>query len=580
MRIVGLVALLVLATGAVISAILIESSRSVLRDEILAKALTTTDVAAELVDRTIRSAQHGVRAFAARPGVVRAILADHPEAMTEDLIEFQRGNPIFDSLGFVDARGIQRASSAMNRPAGTAVDREWFQVAMASGQPYLGLPVVSRPTGRPVVPYAVPIVDAHGQVRAVLTAGISLAELADAITGIRIGPQARAALIDRRDGGRMLAHIDPARVMGPIDQNEMARRVLAGERGAMESIDTRDAGTLAAFAQVSSAPWAVEVQQPISPAFASIDDLTWRAVALTGIVLTVAVGLAALLALAITRPLRRLHRAADAVAAGDLTQRVGIQRHDEIGALGRAFDDMAVALAHRTGQLEASVKELEAFSYTVSHDLRAPLRAIDGFSRILLEEHAPSLAPEVRRQLAVVRSNAQQMGQLIDDLLKFARLSRQPLTTELVRPGTLARQVMDELRLAEEGRRVDVSVEDLPACRADPSLLKQVYGNLLANALKFTRHREVAKIEVGWRTEGAERIYYVRDNGAGFDMRYVDKLFGVFQRLHKASEYEGTGVGLAIVQRIVHRHGGRIWAEGEIDQGATFNFTLGEEGSS
>lgn len=238
------------------------------------------------------------------------------------------------------------------------------------------------------------------------------------------------------------------------------------------------------------------------------------------------------------------------------------------------------ALSRRSADLEAVNRELEGFSYSVSHDLRAPLRAIDGFSRILLEEHAPELSSEAARYLELVRSNTRRMGRLIDDLLAFARLGRQPLTRREVSPGELVGQVVEELQGELAGRRVEISVGELPACSADPALLRQVFANLLSNAVKFTRSRDVARIEIGWRTDAdpGEPVYFVRDNGSGFDMRYADKLFGVFQRLHREEEYEGTGVGLATVERIVHRHGGRIWAEAEPARGATFYFTLGGAG--
>ena len=231
-------------------------------------------------------------------------------------------------------------------------------------------------------------------------------------------------------------------------------------------------------------------------------------------------------------------------------------------------------LRESTAQLEAANQELEAFSYSVSHDLRAPLRAIDGFSRIVLDEHAPALAPEAQRYLHLVQDNTQQMGRLVDDLLAFSHLSRQPMAKQLVDPTDLVHAALQDLHAEQAGRQIDLVIRDLPTCQADPALLKQVWVNLLSNALKFTRPREGAVIEVGAYEEDTHPVYYVKDNGVGFDMRYVGKLFGVFQRLHKAEEYEGTGVGLAIVQRIVHRHGGRVWAEAKVDQGATFWFTL------
>ena len=288
-------------------------------------------------------------------------------------------------------------------------------------------------------------------------------------------------------------------------------------------------------------------------------------------------------------------KAAQLVAAGDLAQSVVVRTGDEIESMADSFNKMTSnmkkmveelrheiterkraeeSLASSNAKLAAANKELEAFSYSVSHDMRAPLRAMNGFSRILLEEHAPELSPEAQRYLHLVCDNAYQMSQLIDDLLTFSRLSRRPLEKQPVAPADIVRQVFTDLRGEQEGRRIEISIGDLPPCQADSALLKQVYVNLLSNALKFTRGREIARIEVGCRQTDGEHVYFVKDNGVGFDMRYADKLFGVFQRLHRAEDYEGTGVGLAIVQRIIHRHGGRVWAEAEVDKGATFHFTI------
>jgi len=226
--------------------------------------------------------------------------------------------------------------------------------------------------------------------------------------------------------------------------------------------------------------------------------------------------------------------------------------------------------------LEAANKELEAFTYSVSHDLRAPLRAVDGFCRILLDEHASRLPPEALRYLNLVHSNTLQMGRLVDDLLAFSKLGRQAMAKGPVHPVALVREALELLRGEQDKRRVTMTIGDLPACRGDAMLLKQVFVNLLSNALKFSREKDPAVIEVGSFPKDGEDVFFVRDNGAGFDMRNADKLFGVFQRLHRAEDYEGTGVGLAIVQQIVRRHGGRVWAEAEPDKGAIFYFTLGE----
>ncbi|HZK14660.1 MAG TPA: ATP-binding protein, partial [Desulfobaccales bacterium] len=237
-------------------------------------------------------------------------------------------------------------------------------------------------------------------------------------------------------------------------------------------------------------------------------------------------------------------------------------------------EELEQRVQRRTAQLEAANQELESFSYSVSHDLRAPLRAIDGFSRILLKDHADRLDAEGQRLLGIIRANTQQMGQLIDDLLAFSRLGRREVKAADLDMETLVRNVVGELQNTLRDRTVKWDLKPLPATRADRALMHQVWVNLLGNALKFTRRKEPASIEVGCRPAGDEDIYYVKDNGVGFDMQFAHKLFGVFQRLHRYEEFEGTGVGLALVQRIVQRHGGRVWAEGQLNGGACFYFSL------
>jgi signal transduction histidine kinase len=238
----------------------------------------------------------------------------------------------------------------------------------------------------------------------------------------------------------------------------------------------------------------------------------------------------------------------------------------------------------RTRELESANRELEAFSYTISHDLRAPLRAINGFTSILMEEYADGLPEEGRGYLRRVRDNGEHMGRLVDDLLAFSRLGRQALRTQAVDTRAMVDRALAQLAPMLEGRNVDLVVGELPQCQADPHLLEQVFVNLLSNAIKYTQKKASARIEIGATQrvpaatspegQGGGPTFFVRDNGAGFDMAYANKLFGVFQRLHRSTDYEGTGVGLAIVHRIIDRHGGRIWAEAAVDQGATFYFTL------
>lgn len=249
-----------------------------------------------------------------------------------------------------------------------------------------------------------------------------------------------------------------------------------------------------------------------------------------------------------------------------------IQERD--AALGEAHDRLEQQVQERTAQLNAANAELEAFSYSVSHDLRAPLRHISAFSTILSEEYGSKMEPDAQRHLNRVLNGVKNMNRLIDDLLKMAQIGRKELLRVPTDLNSLVKDVHDDLQSEFAGRQIDWQIGNLPSVDCDPGLMKQVFANLLSNAVKYTRRREIAVIEVGHLAEEGAPIVFVRDNGAGFDERYAGKLFGVFQRLHRAEDFEGTGVGLSTVQRIIRKHGGEIWAKSEVGKGATFFFAL------
>jgi signal transduction histidine kinase len=351
--------------------------------------------------------------------------------------------------------------------------------------------------------------------------------------------------------------------------------------------DYRRAGrprSLAWTTPIASTPWAVAIEFPREVVLQPSQRFITRSIVIATTVLLIAAALGLIVSRRITTPLVRVTEAAEAVAESQSRVRVAIDREDEIGRLADSFNTMAEKVEQgrtdlesrvelRTAELRAANRELEAFSYSVSHDLRAPLRAIAGFVQILEEDHGGSLDPSARHHLERVKLNARRMGQLIDDLLAFSQIGRTTMLRQTLDFTTMVTSIAQEA-IAASGRAIELTIEPLPPCYGEGALLNQVFVILISNAVKFTAKVANPAITIGATGSGGETVYFVRDNGVGFDDRYAEKLFGVFQRLHRSEEFEGTGVGLAIVHRIITRHGGRVWAEGKLNAGATFYFTL------
>jgi signal transduction histidine kinase len=342
---------------------------------------------------------------------------------------------------------------------------------------------------------------------------------------------------------------------------------------------------LGAVSHVREAPWAVWVEFPRALVIAPAQLFLTQMIPVAFIFLVVGAVVISILSGRVTRPLSELTRAAEAIAKGDYSRRVGEDRRDEIGRLGRTFNTMAghvhqaqqrleARVVERTVRLEAANAELEAFSYSVSHDLRAPLRSIDGFSQALSEDAADRLQPKDKAYLQRVRAAAQRMGELIDDLLELSRVGRAELRRERVSLSEIGHAVATELQRSSPDRQIELDIQGGIVADGDCRLVQIVLENLLGNAWKFTRNTAPARIELGAEPRDGDTAYFIRDNGAGFDMTYMDKLFRPFQRLHGEAEFPGTGIGLATVRRIIDRHGGRVWAKGAVGAGATVYFTL------
>jgi signal transduction histidine kinase len=425
--------------------------------------------------------------------------------------------------------------------------RDWYQGVRKNWKPYVSDAYTRAAAPQyNVIAAAIPVREKE-KIIGILVLQVQINDLLEWSNLIELDSSAFIYFVDRK--GQLATHPKISSVGDLVDYSGLSivKKALGGQTGVetiLNSIENEE--RIASYAPVPGIGWGVIVQEPVTTAFARRDENLQRLLLRYGLILLIGCGLAVLI----------------------LRAFMGIKRAEQkIQALNQDLEQRAI-------ELQATNKELEAFSYSVSHDLRAPLRAIDGFSQALLEDYGEKFDALGKDYLGRVREASQQMAQLIDDMLNLGRVTRTAITRGPVDLGELADSIVSELQKAEPERRVDFCRTDKLMVNGDERLLRVTLDNLLGNAWKFTGKCPEPKVEFGTVQNNGSAAYFIRDNGAGFDMAYMDKLFGPFQRLHAMTEFKGTGVGLATVQRIVHRHGGRVWAEAQVGKGATFYFTL------
>ena len=523
------------------------------------------------------------------------------EACSRRLAEMLKGFPQYANLAAVRPDGDIYCSALILVGRVNVADRSWFQRAVKTRAFASGDYQIGRITGRASINSGYPVFDNSGRISAIAMVALDLRWLSE--LGPTLGlPEGVTLTVIDRNGTILTRHPDPAKWVGKALPDALIVKAILEQRheGTTETSGVDGIRRLYAFTPLVGGQGTVAylyVGIPSAVAFALANLALSRGLAALAMVAAGAMAVAWLVASrSIVRDVNRLADVSRHWAVGDLDVRTGIPAGGEIGHLARAFDRMAGSLKETTvsrdallaevaqrrraeeklaeglAEVQSVNKELDGFAYSVAHDLRAPLRAIDGFSRILVEDHATRLDGEGKRVLDVIRGNTQRMAQLIDDILAYSRMGRLEFRFADISMEDLARSAFEDLRQPDRAIRFDLG--PLPPARGDRAVIRQVWDNLLSNAVKFTRPREQAVIEVRGRIEDHQAVYSVRDNGVGFDTQYAGKLFGVFQRLHRQDEFEGTGVGLAIAHRVVHRHGGRIWAEGRLNEGATFHFSL------
>lgn len=534
-------------------------------------------------------------------GLSRARDFDKPDkaACSTFLHEVLKAHPQYTGILTIEPDGSLFCDSLRTGRKLNLTDRRYFQAVMKPDMPLAVEPAFGRLTGIAVMQVAYAVRRETGEPRFVLLASLNLEEFMQSRAKTLPFAGTVIALMDSK--GMILSwNPDGGKLRGTTIADTPLARFALNSRGEEVQENILIGGVPRIWA-VSTLPEFPDAGVRVLVGVARADllaaanrNLAEALTALAAVLLLVFAGAWTLSELGIRRQIARINAAVSRFSGGDFSARIGAPYpRGEIGGLMAALDhefglmqeqhkvierlnsDLERRVTERTAQLEAINKELESFSYSVSHDLRMPLRHIDGYIELLTGESGGKLTAEAQRYLRVVTDASRKMGQLIDDLLAFSRMGRVELIESGVTLDPLVQETIQAMAPDTQQRNIVWTLASLPVVRGDPAMLKQVFANLIGNAVKYTRARDPALIEIGCQGEEEGRlILFVRDNGVGFEMKYADKLFGVFQRLHRADQFEGTGIGLANVRRIIARHGGRVWAEAALDRGATFYFTL------
>jgi signal transduction histidine kinase len=535
-------------------------------------------------------------------GLSRAKDFDVPDkaACSAFLADVLKEHPQYTGILTIEPNGDLFCDSLRTGRTLNLTDRRYFREVLGSKNPLAVEPVFGRLTGIAVLQIAYAVRRDAAEPRFVLLASLNLEKYMQLRSKTLPFRSAVIALMD--DAGTILSwNPDGEKLRGSSVADSPLHRFARQKQGGGHVQRDIEVGGVSRIWAVSTLPEFPDAGLRILVGVSESDllaaankNLTLALATLAVVLLLVFMGAWALAELGVRRQIARIGAAVARFSGGDFSVRIGTPRPSgEIGGLMAALDhafelmqaqrdateqlnaELERRVTERTAQLEEINKELEAFSYSVSHDLRMPLRHINGYIDLLVKESGGALSQEAQRYLEVVTGASRKMGQLIDDLLSFSRMGRAEMNERSVDLDALVQHVILSLEADTRGRNIAWTISPLPAVKGDSSMLQQAFANLLGNAVKYTRQRDPAQIEIGCSGEQeGQVILFVRDNGVGFEMKYADKLFGVFQRLHRADQFEGTGIGLANVRRIIARHGGRIWAEAAQDRGATFYFTL------